>query len=126
MNAEIKQKWIETLLSGKYKQIKGKLRGNFDDGTEGHCCLGVLADICQDKGVIWSGRSHVIFEGVPSGGSLPITLLNYVGLTDYHERSKKASNLRETGKQDQQYYAGLNDEESYSFEMIAQEIEKNL
>lgn len=39
MNKEIKQKWINALVSGKYQQGKGKLcRDNK------YCCLGVLAE----------------------------------------------------------------------------------
>lgn len=40
MNKEIKQKWVEALRSGEYKQGKGTLRTN-----NLFCCLGVLCDI---------------------------------------------------------------------------------
>lgn len=44
MNQEIKQKWVEALRSGKYKQGQGYLRkGN------NYCCLGVLCDLHDDK-----------------------------------------------------------------------------
>jgi len=43
MNAEIKEKWIAALVSGKYSQVKGKLRRD-----NGYCCLGVLCDIKED------------------------------------------------------------------------------
>lgn len=36
--AEIKQKWLDALRSGEYKQGKGRLR----DGNGAYCCLGVL------------------------------------------------------------------------------------
>lgn len=40
MNPEVKDKWVEALRSGKYKQGKTTLR------TGDHfCCLGVLCDI---------------------------------------------------------------------------------
>lgn len=40
MNEQVKQKWIEALQSGDYKQAKGCL----NDG-KGMCCLGVLTDL---------------------------------------------------------------------------------
>lgn len=39
MNKKLKQKWVKTLRSGKYKQGKGELRS--PDGSR-YCCLGVL------------------------------------------------------------------------------------
>ena len=41
MRKELKEKWLEALRSGKYKQGRGDLR-NVDDEF---CCLGVLCDI---------------------------------------------------------------------------------
>lgn len=40
MNSQIKQKWIDALLSGKYTQGQSKLYSG-----DGFCCLGVLCDI---------------------------------------------------------------------------------
>jgi hypothetical protein len=54
MDKEIKQKWVEALRSGKYKQGEGALkRGNK------YCCLGVLCSITSSKN--W--RDH---ESLPS------------------------------------------------------------
>lgn len=44
LNPEFKEKWIEALKSGKYKQGKGKLRSN----KEYYCCLGVA---CKIEGI---------------------------------------------------------------------------
>ncbi len=41
----IKSKWIEALLSGDFKQTKGKLMTANAVGRY-HCCLGVLNEIC--------------------------------------------------------------------------------
>jgi hypothetical protein len=38
---ELKQRWLDALRSGKYKQGKGALR----TGKDHFCCLGVLCDI---------------------------------------------------------------------------------
>ena len=40
MNSQIKQKWIDSLRSGKYTQGQSKLYS-----SDGFCCLGVLCDI---------------------------------------------------------------------------------
>lgn len=63
MNAEVKQKWIDALRSGKYNQTKGCLHDN-----TGYCCLGVLCDVVDpngwDKGdgfreTIWNYKEEV-------------------------------------------------------------------
>lgn len=42
MQEEMKQKWINALRSGNYKQTYGRLKHN-----DAFCCLGVLCDISQ-------------------------------------------------------------------------------
>jgi hypothetical protein len=46
MKAELKQKWLEALRSGKYKQGQAVLRTSADR----FCCLGVLCDIVDPSG----------------------------------------------------------------------------
>lgn len=46
MNKEIKEKWLEALRSGEYKQGREHLR----DESNQFCCLGVLCDIVDPKG----------------------------------------------------------------------------
>lgn len=50
MKAELKQKWIEALRSGEYKQGRMYLR----DTSDRYCCLGVLVDV---SGFQW-GTTH--------------------------------------------------------------------
>jgi hypothetical protein len=47
MKKELKEKWIEALLSGKYAQTSGTLRRTESggNGQTGFCCLGVFCDI---------------------------------------------------------------------------------
>lgn len=52
MNKKYANKWVKNLLSGKFSQTDGALikfvKDENDDDTaevEGHCCLGVLAEI---------------------------------------------------------------------------------
>lgn len=40
MNADIKQRWVEALRSGQYKQGQGCLKQN-----DAYCCLGVLCEL---------------------------------------------------------------------------------
>lgn len=42
MNREIKQKWVQALRSGDYKQGGDNL---YNPETDAFCCLGVLADL---------------------------------------------------------------------------------
>lgn len=55
MDKELKQKWIDALRSGEYKQTKGTLRD-----TNGHCCLGVLCDVAKPPE--WDGERVVWFD----------------------------------------------------------------
>ena len=48
MNPVVKEKWLEALRSGEYKQVDGFLRTRSD----GYCCLGVLSQIASDEGVV--------------------------------------------------------------------------
>jgi len=45
MKAEIKQKWLEALRSGKYQQGRQALRNR----DQQFCCLGVLCDVVDDS-----------------------------------------------------------------------------
>lgn len=49
MKAEIKQKWLEALRSGRYEQGRGVLRSRADR----FCCLGILCDLIDPSG--WGG-----------------------------------------------------------------------
>lgn len=103
MDAAIKSKWIKALLSGKYKQAKGRLRNR----RGGHCCLGVLCDIVQpDKWVRFqvTDRTYV-WEHDNSSGLPTSEVLAAVGL-----------HLSIAGK-----FADMNDEGA-SFKMIARRI----
>lgn len=44
MFAEIKERWVEALRSGKFKQGQEMLSYEIDGETK-HCCLGVLCDL---------------------------------------------------------------------------------
>ena len=51
MKPEIKEMWIEALLSGDYQQGQHYLCQDNDDGSKSWCCLGVLTDLAMKNGV---------------------------------------------------------------------------
>lgn len=65
---EIKEKWLNALKSGEYKQVQGKLRTNF-----GHCCLGVLAEIHPDLQISEDGENCLINSGEKNDENCLIT-----------------------------------------------------
>lgn len=74
MDAEIKQKWVEALRSGKYEQGK-----HFLHRGEKWCCLGVLADlICPKSKQEFTDDIGVSFDG--SNGFLSGDLMLSCGM----------------------------------------------
>ena len=53
MDVKIKEKWLEALRSGKYRQTRGKLKSR----NGAFCCLGVLCDI-QGAKWIWKNKFY--------------------------------------------------------------------
>jgi hypothetical protein len=109
MREDIKKRWIEALRSGKYKQGKKRLKslGGY------YCCLGVLCDIVKDNlGIEWheSNESYVISG---NAGVLPNDVEHYTGLLSTTLPSNPNRCLE-----------GLNDLYGYTFEQIADVIEK--
>ena len=51
MKPEIKEMWIEALLSDDYQQGKHHLCQDNNDGSKSWCCLGVLTDLAIKNGV---------------------------------------------------------------------------
>lgn len=67
MRADIRERWIEELLSGKYVQGSGELhsmggvRQDGDDDTERFCCLGVLCVMAAMAGAVESEPSQASY-----------------------------------------------------------------
>lgn len=104
MKKDIKQKWIDALKSGRYKQGQGRLKSCNDE----FCCLGVLCDSIDSEG--WNSPTTFKYNNVLSSFYLPIELRVELELTFA----------------DQQKLTDMNDEEHLSFEQIADWIEENL
>ena len=45
MKQELKDKWVEALLSGEFVQGRGRIRDTDCDGNTRYCCLGVLCEV---------------------------------------------------------------------------------
>jgi hypothetical protein len=113
MNKEYKQKWVEALRSGEYKQGKGVLRSKSDE----YCCLGVLCDIVDPEG--WTtpdsacGRCHFDDQSTV----LPLSIAERVGLgEDQHGKLQRLAG-------GQEYLTECNDD-GMTFEVIADIIEE--
>jgi hypothetical protein len=102
VNKEYKEKWVEALRSGKYKQGKGCLK----KGDE-YCCLGVLCDIVDPEYLGVNGhRSHLPYHILDKTGmETPDGRLNY----NVHTFIS---------------LIGLNDGAEYTFDQIADVIEE--
>ena len=59
MNKRIQQMWVKALLSGKFEQQKGRLKGKDNK----RCCLGVLCEIHRQEFPEnkWFGRHKTLY-----------------------------------------------------------------
>lgn len=109
MDQQMKAKWVAALRSGEYKQTTRKLREVYEDGSVGFCCLGVLCDL-SGMGR-WEGSLyHDEGDHVLAGGNRLWELGTRYGL-----KRGEAVDL-----------AYHNDIDKWSFDQIADYIEKNL
>lgn len=94
MNPEIKTLWINALLSGEYRQGRKTLRHE-TDGAVRHCCLGVLCEIAEQAGVVYSEplligdddtpRTQFVATGDPEdrqSGILPDAVQEWAGVAN--------------------------------------------
>ncbi len=118
MNQEIKQRWLDALRSGEYKQGHDMLR----NGNQ-FCCLGVLCDLhAKEKGVVWeedSGGLGLYYHYLGRDLRLPDEVTGWAGLGATDPIIKGTT------------LAGHNDghpktRDPKSFEKIADLIEENL
>lgn len=79
MNTEIKEKWLESLRSGKYEQGTGALRKN-GEACDQFCCLGVLCDIIAPEKWKLANKSEIFIHDCDRVGTLSSRLKEKVGL----------------------------------------------
>ena len=108
MRKELKEKWLEALRSGKYKQGRGKLRSVDNE----FCCLGVLCDVSGQGEWDKKTEAHYWYGQGNKWGTygLPLFMNEFTGLTMGTEETLFA----------------LNDVEKLSFNEIADWIEENV
>lgn len=68
MQQKLKKEWIDALKSGKYKQGQYTLRNRNDE----YCCLGVLADVCDNTG--WSRYADIWLHSNSGGSSAYLSI----------------------------------------------------
>lgn len=137
MSKKNKQKWIEALRSGKYKQSKKALRND-----DGFCCLGVACDLMDSEWKYQDDEGEYYFDS--ENNVLPESVKAWIG-TEFRNpriypnkndisRIKGELSSRTTGgnrlinhldEMGSITLAELNDN-GFSFEFIAEMIEKYL
>ena len=112
MNQEIKTKWLEALRSGEYKQGKGILK----DDKDNYCCLGVLCQIhSKETNTEWGvNEGNNLFNYLNDSFALPNVVFNWANLESQSPMIGEISLIFS------------NDDLGYSFNQIADEIEKHL
>lgn len=78
MDAELKEKWIEALTSGRYPQTRGTLKRieESDGYPVGFCCIGVLCDIL--------GVGEWLEDSASTEGAVPFSMERSYG-DDYYD-----------------------------------------
>lgn len=131
MNDLVKRKWAQALRSGMYDQSKHALRKE-----DGFCCLGVLCDVLSGEvGGKWKHTSshledlefHTAASEHPVTESLPKPVQKRAELDEPNPQVPVPENASDEHFRDESTttLAELNDQ-GYSFEEIADIIEKEL
>lgn len=120
MNANAK-KWVEALRSGEYSQTKGQLHVT-EDSEDSYCCLGVACKLAVEAGVPVKTEEHTE-DGVTihayngNGSLLPDEISAWLGLAECDGTYLKDGDFASTLAED-------NDEHDFTFEQIAEVIER--
>lgn len=103
MNPELKQKWVDALRSGEYKQSPGQL---YNSANDTYCCLGVLCDVTGIEKAVAHG--YLCYEVQDGTQFVPDIIKVMIPLAVQSE------------------LAAMNDARNKSFPEIATYIEENL
>ena len=80
MNPQIKQKWVDALRSGDYKQTQNRLHNEY-----GFCCLGVLCDLYgKENNVEWEPSIYYNndYEFQHMVTVLPLSVMEWAGVEE--------------------------------------------
>lgn len=120
MKPEIKAAWVAALRSGKYKQGMKFLNRN-----GAFCCLGVLCELAKEAGVTET-TNHSAFKNIVMYSdkcSMPPTVVyQWSGLSAPVVPSPP--NIK--SRHNEVSIAELNDEYNYTFDQLADLIERHL
>jgi hypothetical protein len=111
--------WVTALRSGTYNQGQSQLAQRQEDGTIQYCCLGVLCEVADLKPTFMedgTGRYPA-----PEGGTVSL-----YPPSDVAERAlfpQIHPKFGEYGAVDT-HFSNLNDNKGYTFDQIADEVEK--
>ena len=104
MNQEIKQMWIDALLSGEYQQGKDVLH-NLKDNT--FCCLGVLCDIAvknKKLSIVEESELYTYYgcDNEKTELELPVCVMEWAEISDsagkYKEGNLSLAELNDRGR----------------------------
>lgn len=105
---DIRNRWMEALRSGKYKQTRYKMQD-----SEGYCCLGVLCDVVDPDG--WKASPFAGLAFLHNGNEVyPPAEVQAKAKLNYGELYGEIPDSR--------WLAKLNDNFQLSFEEIAEAI----
>lgn len=115
MKRSIARQWVKALRSGKFTQGKGNLVSKDAEGKS-HCCLGVLCAISPWK------NTYDRMGGEDKNAYTPPQVMKWAGLGNKrgvvpHPNSTVVGLTTNLAK--------LNDDEKFTFDQIADVIEKN-
>jgi hypothetical protein len=113
MPKELKQKWLDALRSGEYKQATGALKNG-----NGYCCLGVLQMVADGKVESCHGKP----EEMPSEQWLEDHNISF----SYHGMDCISPKFYIQGSREWFGADELNDNLEYDFNKIANYIEKGI
>lgn len=150
MRPEVKEKWIEKLESGEFKQGKYVLKKQHDEGDVRHCCLGILCEIyAEETGAKWEPdlsigrqveeeesdyRPVITYSLHECPSVLPVAVSEWAGLDDSNPSIPFGKVLEVAGADDpglilidaRPRLSYLNDRMDLSFEQIARLIREVL
>lgn len=131
MDQDIKNRWIDALRSGNYKQTQ-----NFLSTSDGYCCLGVLCEIAVQDGVVdKEGGTYISVEDYDdfSEEELPQAVQAWAGLENYAFSENPLTDIEYGGDvthrpsdRKNAHFSELNDDMGWNFSQIADVIDRVL
>lgn len=76
-NTDVIQRWTAALRSGDYTQGTGYLAASVNGGPVKHCCLGVLAELAAQDGIVHTTTSDFHFDIDSNGDDVRTTVTRF-------------------------------------------------